>query len=346
MTTISASPIVNALTVDVEDYFQVSAFEGVVSRDRWGEYQGRVVANTERLLGILRETKVHATFFVLGWTADRYPDLVGRIIAEGHEIASHGHAHRLVYDMTPEDFRADLRQARAALEAAGAQGVVGYRAPSFSITERSLWALDVLIEEGFTWDASIFPIRHDRYGIPSAPRHPFRVSVGQGNMISVGRGGVTAVGQGFRLRNASADSPEPSAEAVSSARDTGNATPSLLEIPASTIRIGGMNLPIGGGGYFRLLPYAWTRWGIARVNHLERRSAVFYLHPWEVDPGQPRLAAGWRSRFRHYRNLDRTEERLQRLLGDFSFDTISAALLQPAVALQRGLALPVAPIRS
>lgn len=327
----SPSPIVNALTVDVEDYFQVSAFEHVVARERWGEYPSRVVANTDRLLDLFAGRDVRATFFVLGWVADREPALVRRIAAAGHEIASHGYGHRLIYEQTPEEFREDVRRARALLEAVSGQAVVGYRAPSFSITERSLWALDVLIEEGYAWDASIFPIRHDRYGIPSAPRHAFRVHAG------VSRAGTLAA-QGFRLRNASADSPEPSAQAVSPAI-------SLLEIPASTVRVAGVNLPIGGGGYFRLLPYAWTRRGIRRLNQVEQKPAVFYLHPWEVDPDQPRLAAGWRSRFRHYRNLDRTEGRLRRLLGDFSFGTISAALLQPAVALQRGLVLPVAPTR-
>jgi polysaccharide deacetylase family protein (PEP-CTERM system associated) len=276
------TPIVNAMTIDVEDYFQVSAFERVVPRDRWHEYESRVAANTDRVLGILAEASVHATFFVLGWVAERDPSIVRRISAEGHEVASHGYGHRLVYDQTPDEFREDVRRAKSLLEDIIGKPVLGYRAPSFSVTERSLWALDVLIEEGFTYDASIFPIRHDRYGIPGAPRHPYVVR------------------------------------------------PGLLEVPGSTIRIAGTNLPIAGGGYFRLLPYCWTRFGIRRLNELEGRPAVFYMHPWEVDPEQPRLNGSRLSRFRHYRNLAETEGRLRRLLSDFRFDTIAGAILEPA----------------
>jgi polysaccharide deacetylase family protein (PEP-CTERM system associated) len=276
------SSIVNAMTIDVEDYFQVSAFESVVAPDRWNEYESRVAANTDRVLGILADTGVRATFFVLGWVAERDPSIVRRIAAAGHEIASHGYGHRLVYDQTPAEFRDDVRRAKALLQDASGAPVLGYRAPSFSITGRSLWALDVLTEEGFRYDASIFPIRHDRYGIPSAPRHPYY------------------------------------------------ARPGLLEIPASTIRLAGTNLPVGGGGYFRLLPYWWTRAGIRRLNLAEKRPAVFYLHPWEVDPGQPRLTGSRLSRFRHYRNLAKTEGRLRRLLGDFRFGTIAETVLAPA----------------
>jgi polysaccharide deacetylase family protein (PEP-CTERM system associated) len=247
--------IVNAMTVDVEDYFQVSAFERVVARDRWHEYESRVAANTDRLLGIFAEFGVRATFFVLGWVADRDGSIVRRIADAGHEVASHGHGHRLVYDQTPEEFREDVRRARRVLQDLSGQPVNGYRAPSFSITERSLWALDVLSEEGYTYDTSIFPIRHDRYGIPNAPRHAFRVGVGR-----------------------------PFRGAIEN-------EPGLLEIPASTIRLFGTNLPVAGGGYFRLLPYWWTRFGIKRLNEVEGKPAVFYVHPWEVDPGQPRLSA-------------------------------------------------------
>jgi polysaccharide deacetylase family protein (PEP-CTERM system associated) len=288
---ITRTSVTNVMTIDVEDYFQVSAFESAVPKEHWDRFESRVVGNTERVLAILGETGVRATFFVLGWTAERYPELVEKIIAEGHEIASHGYAHRLVYDMTPEQFREDLRRGKDALLAAGAEAVHGYRAPSYSITERSLWAFDVLLEEGFAWDASVFPIRHDRYGIPTAPRHPYWVERNGGR---------------------------------------------LLEIPGSTVRLGGINLPIGGGGYFRLLPYAWTSRGIRRVNEVECRPAVFYLHPWEIDPGQPRLAGSALSRFRHYRNLAQTESRLRRLLSDFSFARMSDVLAPDPVRRSPG----------
>src|SRR5262245_32758310 len=270
----SGNGIVNAMTVDVEDYFQVTAFEAHVSRDRWDHFESRVCRNTERLLALFDECNVRATFFVLGWVADRYPSLVRRIAACGHEIASHSYWHRLVYTMTAGEFREDVRRAKAALESASGAPVLGYRAPTYSITRRSMWALDVLAAEGFVYDASIYPIRHDRYGIPDAPRHPHRI---------------------------------------------GGAPGGIWELPGSTVRYAGQNLPIGGGGYFRLLPYAWTRHGIAHVNARERRPVVFYLHPWEIDPEQPRMPASRLSRFRHYRNLEKTEPRLRRLLSDFAF---------------------------
>lgn len=273
--------VVNALTIDVEDYYHVSAFDGVVSRDQWDQLPSRVVDNTSRLLDLLAEHEVRATFFVLGWVAERHPALVRRIAALGHEVASHSYWHRLVYELTPDGFREDLARARAVLEDAAGVRVLGFRAPSYSVTARSLWALDVLMDEGYTFDASIFPIHHDRYGIPDAPRHPHLIE-----------------------------------------RDGG----SLVEIPASTVRAGGMNWPIAGGGYFRLLPYAWTRWGIARVNARERRAVVFYLHPWEIDPDQPRLPAGRVTRLRHYCNLAATEGRLRQLLQQFRFAPIGEAL--------------------
>ena len=270
----SGAVIVNAMTVDVEDYFQVSAFDGVVPRHCWDQYESRVCANTERLLALFDDEGVQVTFFVLGWVAERFPALVRRIASQGHEVASHGYAHRLVYDLTPKAFREDVRRAKAAIESSAAAPVFGFRAPSYSVTPRSLWALDILIEEGYRYDASIFPIHHDRYGIPSSPRHAF----------------VLERAGGW-----------------------------LVELPASTVRWGVLNLPVAGGGYFRLLPYVWTRWGIARLNRVERKPAIFYLHPWEIDPHQPRIAAGCVSRFRHYRNLDKTEGRLRALLHDFRF---------------------------
>ena len=269
------------MTVDVEDYFQVSAFERVVARERWDGFESRVCRNTERLLALFDAEGVSATFFVLGWVAERFPALVRQIAAAGHELASHGYAHRLVYELTPGEFRDDLRRAKAAIEAAAGVPVAGYRAPSFSITKRSLWAFDLLIAEGFVYDTSVYPIHHDRYGIPDAPRHPYTVE-----------------------------------------RPAGV----IREIPGSTVRVGGLNLPIGGGGYFRQLPYGWIRRGIARVNEREGRAVTFYVHPWEIDPAQPRLRASMLSRVRHYRNLDKTESRLRRLLSDFSFAPISAVL--------------------
>jgi polysaccharide deacetylase family protein (PEP-CTERM system associated) len=275
------SPVINGMSIDVEDYFHVSVFDGLVPRSRWGQMESRVVANTDRLLALFDDASVKATFFVLGWVGERHPDLVRRIAAGGHEIASHGYAHRLIYDQTPRAFREDVRRSKHLLEDACGHRVRGYRAPSYSITPRSLWALDVLVDEGYAYDSSIFPIRHDRYGIPTSGRQPYRLDRGGG---------------------------------------------SITEIPGSTTRIGPMNLPVAGGGYFRLLPYGWTRWGIARVNRVERKPVVFYLHPWEIDPDQPRLPVGRLGRFRHYRNLAETEGRLKQLLGEFRFGRVDAVV--------------------
>jgi polysaccharide deacetylase family protein (PEP-CTERM system associated) len=276
-----AARVVNAMSIDVEDYFHVSNLAHAAPPERWASFESRVRANTGRLLDTFDETGVKATFFVLGWVADRHPEVVRDIAARGHEVASHGFGHQLVYDLTPAQFREDVRRSKALLEEQSGRAVRGYRAPSFSVTKRSLWALDVLLEEGYRYDASIFPVRHDRYGIPDAPRHPY----------SVRRGGGT-----------------------------------LTEVPPSTVQLGSVNLPVAGGGYFRLLPYAWTRWGIGRVNRVEGRPVVFYLHPWEVDPDQPRLPAPWLNRVRHYRNLADTERRLRQLLSDFAFGPIQALL--------------------
>ena len=237
--------------------------------------------NTDRLLAMLGEADVHATFFVLGWVAERFPELVRRIQQGGHELASHSYDHGLVYDKTPDQFRQDLRRAKTAIEQASGLAVTGYRAPSFSVVERSLWALDVLVDEGYTYDSSIYPIRHDRYGIPAWPRHIHRI---ERPPVACG------------------------------------------SCPDSTVRHAGMNLPMGGGGYFRLLPYRWTSMGIRRLNDHEGQPAVFYLHPWEIDPEQPRLNAGALSRFRHYRNLAAHRARLRRLLKEFRFGTVASVL--------------------
>lgn len=279
--------VINGMSVDVEDYFHVSVFDGIVPRASWEQMESRVCANTQRLLDLFAEFNVRSTFFVLGWVGKRHPELVKEIAGRGHEIASHGYAHRLVYDQTPKAFRADVRRAKEILEDASGRRVLGYRAPSYSITPKSLWALDVLIEEGYQYDSSIFPIRHDRYGIPVSDRRPYRIE----------RSGGT-----------------------------------LIEVPGSTAQIGPLNLPVAGGGYFRILPYWWTQWGMKRVNTVEGRPTVFYLHPWEIDPEQPRLQAGRLSRFRHYRNLASTEDRLRRLLADFRFDTMESLVAQARLA--------------
>lgn len=274
-------PILNAMTVDVEDYFHVSAFADVVRPDTWDQYESRVTANTDRLLALFARTGVRATFFVLGWVAERHPDLVRRIHGAGHEIASHSYRHELVYNLTPEAFVDDLRRAQRVLEDITGTAVRGYRAPSYSVTRQSLWALDVLASEGYTFDSSIYPIRHDRYGIPDAERHPHRLHDGPG---------------------------------------------ALWELPGSTVRHAGMNLPMGGGGYFRLLPYGWTRAGIRTLNETEGQPAIFYLHPWEIDPDQPRIRCGVVTKLRHYRNLHDTEARLTRLLEEFRFGTVADVL--------------------
>jgi len=275
------SRMLNALTVDVEDYFHASAFDHVVSRASWPQLAIRVVANTHRLLELFAAHQVRGTFFVLGWVADRFPELVRDIAGGGHELASHGQHHQLVYTLTPEQFREDVRRAKKTIEQIAGAAVRGYRAPSFSIVTRSLWALDVLIEEGHTYDASIFPIRHDRYGIPDAPRSPHVIQRSAG---------------------------------------------SIVEFPSSTVRAGGANYPIAGGGYFRLFPYAATRWAITRVNSGDHEPVMLYVHPWEVDPGQPRLPASRTTQWRHRVGLQTTLDKLRRVLGDFSFGTVSEVL--------------------
>ena len=274
--------MLNALTIDVEDYYHVSAFEAVVPFADWERYESRVEKNTHRILDLLDAHTTKATFFVLGWVVERYPGLIRTLVARGHEVASHGYAHRRVYTQTPEQFRTETRRSKRLLEDTLGQPIRGYRAASYSITVQSLWALDVLREEGFVYDSSIFPIRHDLYGIPSHPRFCYMIS--------------------------------------------GQSGSPLVEFPLSTLRFGGTNFPIAGGGYLRLFPYAYTRWGIRYLNRRESQPAVVYLHPWELDPEQPRLPAGKLSRFRHYTNLHRMEGRFVRLLQDFSFGTMSEVL--------------------
>lgn len=273
--------MLNALTIDVEDYFHVAALAASIDRRDWDRCTSRVERNTQRLLQILAEHELQATFFVLGWVAERYPRLVREIAAAGHEIASHGYSHQLVYRQTPQEFRRETQLSKVLLEDQVQRPIEGYRAASYSITERSLWALDILAELDFVWDSSIFPVRHDRYGIPDMPRWPHRLQTPAGH--------------------------------------------TLVEFPLSTWQVAGYRLPIAGGGYFRLYPYALSRAGLASVNRAGQ-PFIFYLHPWEIDPGQPRVRASALSSFRHYNNLAKCEPRLRRLLGDFHFTTVSRVL--------------------
>jgi len=267
--------VVNALTVDVEDYFQVSAFEPHVSRDAWDALPRRVEANVDRILGMLDEHGARATFFTLGWLAERHPAMIRRIVDGGHELASHGHGHGRATEQQPDEFRVDIRRAKAILEQIGGCEVRGYRAPSFSIGTANRWAFECIAEAGYRYSSSIYPIRHDHYGAPDAPRVPHECS------------------------------------------------PGLVGLPVATVRVWRTNLPAGGGGYFRLLPYAMSRWSLARINRVERRPAIFYFHPWELDADQPRIdGVSAKARFRHYLNLDRTQGRLARLMRDFAWDRV------------------------
>ncbi len=273
----------NALSVDVEDWFQVGAFEGVIERASWEGLQSRVERNTDQVLELFDVAGVKATFFTLGWVADRHPRLVRRIVEAGHELASHGWDHRRVFTFEPAEFRKDLERSRHAIEQAGGCRITGYRAPSFSIDKRTPWAHPVLAEAGYAYSSSVAPIRHDHYGWPEAPRHAWR--------------------------------PVPGAE--------------LLELPVTTLAFAGRRLAAGGGGFFRLLPYAFSNWAIARTNRREKRPAIFYFHPWEIDPGQPRVSqAPLRSRVRHYSRLGSMESKLLKLLLEHRWtrtDEVAAA---------------------
>lgn len=270
----SGAPM-NALSVDVEDYFQVSALAPHIDRASWDSQPCRVERNVQRLLALFEKHGAQATFFTLGWVAERYPQLVRDIVAGGHELASHGHGHLRASEQTPEEFRQDLLRAKGVLEDIAGRPVIGYRAPSFSIGYGNPWAFDVLVETGHRYSSSVYPVKHDHYGMPDAPRFPYA------------------------------------------------ARPGFTEIPVTTTRMFGRNLPGGGGGYFRLLPYALSRWALRRVNRIDQRPAIFYFHPWEIDPEQPRVpGTSLKTRFRHYVNLDKTEGRLDRLLGDFRWGRV------------------------
>lgn len=266
----SQRAITNALTIDVEDYFQVSAMAPYIARSEWDSRECRVERNVERILAMLEAADTRATFFTLGWIAERYPQLVRRIVAGGHELASHGHGHERASDLTRAQFSEDISRAKRILEDIGGVPVHGYRAPSFSIGEGNLWAFDCLAEAGYRYSSSIYPIAHDHYGMPDAPRFAHEVR------------------------------------------------PGLTEVPVTTLRIGERNYPSSGGGYFRLMPYALSRWMIRRVNAQDQAPAIFYFHPWEIDAGQPRIPGiDAKTRFRHYVNIARMEGKLQALLRDF-----------------------------
>ena len=274
----------NAFTIDVEDYFQVAAFADKISISAWDNHESRVERNTAFLLEMLDLRGIKGTFFVLGWIAKRYPQLVRDIAAQGHEIASHGMNHQLIYNQEPAVFREETRSSKRLLEDLCGSPVIGYRAATYSITNRSRWALDTLVEEGYLYDSSIFPMRHDKYGIPGATPHPHHLVTVKGNTIA--------------------------------------------EFPISVLQFGKLTLPVAGGGYFRLFPYAVTRWALKKLN-ARKQAFVFYLHPWEIDPKQPKIRdAGIFSKFRHYQNLGRCRARLEMLLDDFTFRPLRTVLAE------------------
>jgi polysaccharide deacetylase family protein (PEP-CTERM system associated) len=263
----------NAITIDVEDYFQVSAFENVIDRKDWDSLEHRIERNIQKILNLLSDQDTKATFFTLGWIAERYPAIVNKIVAGGHELASHGYAHQRVSNLTKQEFKTDILKAKEILENISGQAILGYRAPSYSIGKNNIWAFKILAETGHTYSSSIYPVQHDHYGYPGAPRFAFRD------------------------------------------QNTG-----LIEVPISTVKIMNRMLPVGGGGFFRFYPYPFSRYLINRVNLLDKQPTVFYLHPWELDPGQPMQSnISTKTRFRHYLNLHKTEGRLKRLLQDFNW---------------------------
>jgi polysaccharide deacetylase family protein (PEP-CTERM system associated) len=287
--------LLNAFSVDLEEYFQVANFDHCVDRRRWSELPSRAVAQTHRILDLCDQTGTRATFFALGWVAERQPDLLREIAARGHEIACHGYGHELLYEIGPERFREDVKRGRAVIEDAIGARIEGYRAPSFSITERSLWALEILAEQGFRFDSSIFPVRHHRYGIPDFPREPVRLVLPSGR--------------------------------------------SIVEFPLTTLAWGPLRLPVAGGGYLRLLPFALLRWGIGRVVASERPT-VLYVHNWEIDPDQPRQPVSALVRFNHYHNLERVEGRLRQLLARARY----APLRDVIASLEAGAQLASTPL--
>lgn len=286
-----ACSTIDGLSVDLEDYYQVEAFASQISRSEWPSLPSRIRQNTARTLALLERTGCRATFFVLGWLAEREPELIRELVDAGHEIACHSHLHRRLQTLKPSEFRQDLRRSRNAIEDASGTKVIGFRAPTFSITKQSLWALDILAEEGFEYDSSIFPIRHDSYGIPDAPRSAHEIQLPSGQTI--------------------------------------------WEIPPSTVRMGRMNVPFGGGGYLRLMPMFFTRWAIETVHRRDRQPIIVYFHPWELDPEQPRMKGSWKSQLRHYRGLDKTEARLDEILSRGRFQPLSNFVKRPQLPAPR-----------
>jgi polysaccharide deacetylase family protein (PEP-CTERM system associated) len=271
---------INYLTIDVEDYFQVAAFEKVIQPSQWYAYPSRVERNTNILLELLDVHGIKATFFIVGWTAELYPAMVQEIASCGHRIACHSYRHQKIYHQTPDEFRQDTKKAKEILEDITGKPITGYRAPTYSITKKSLWAFDILEELGFKWDSSVFPIHHDNYGIADAPRFEYKL---------------------------------PNHD--------------LVEYPISTALFFGRRVPVAGGGYFRIFPYWFTKMGLRKINREEKKPFIFYLHPWEVDAKQPKINnAGWKSTFRHYRNLHVTQKRLKKLLEDFKFGPVPASI--------------------
>jgi polysaccharide deacetylase family protein (PEP-CTERM system associated) len=272
--------LTDALSVDVEDYFHVEAFADRIQFNQWATFSSRVRRNCDRILDMFERHGWRATFFVLGWVAERDRALIQDIANAGHELGCHSYAHRRVFSLRPEEFREDLRRARGLIEDAAGVHVLGYRAPTFSIVHRSLWALEILADEGFLYDSSIFPIRHDVYGYPEFPRFLQRVQLASGR--------------------------------------------ELFEVPMSTIRLGGLNWPLGGGGYLRLLPLSYSRWAIRRIHRQDRQSVILYFHPWEIDPDQPRLEGSWKSKLRHYTGLRKMETRLEELLSRGRYEPLKS----------------------
>jgi polysaccharide deacetylase family protein (PEP-CTERM system associated) len=340
LTARTRKPIANALTIDVEDYFQVHAFSKAVDPKRWDSFDQRVGRNTYRVLDLLDQMsdqrsaisgqhsgssiqnpasgkngeqstddgcspRLQATFFVLGWVAERFPQLVKEIHKRGHEVACHGYSHRCIYEQTSMEFAEDVKRAKAILEDIIGKKILGYRAPTYSITKRTLWALDILLALGFEYDSSIFPVKHDYYGFPEAPRFPFKVSAGSEGIL------FKQFGEKEPIKPSSTASPT-----------------TLIEYPLTTARVLGVNIPIAGGGYFRLLPYSMTKYLLKRVNNDEKQPFIFYFHPWEIDSEAPRIeAAGAISKFRTYVNLAKMETRLRKLLEDFAFCSLGRGTL-------------------
>ena len=283
MNTIAKNNIVNAMTVDVEDYFHVGAFENDISRDDWDNLPCRVDRNTRKVLELFERHNVKATFFILGWVCERYPELIKEIHRQGHEIASHSVNHDRVSNLSKSEFVKDIKDSKALLEDTIGEAVIGYRAPSFSIGEKNIWALECLKDAGYVYSSSVYPIKHDHYGIPSAPRFSFKPFKNSG----------------------------------------------FLEMPVTTFEIFNKKLPCGGGGYFRLLPYGLSKMAINRVNNVDKESCIFYFHPWEIDPEQPRQEnASLKSKFRHYTNLDVMESKIERLFTDFSWGRMDEVFLK------------------